>query len=75
MQDVPEEDGLVYIKNDKEYKTEDILNHFVNCKIENVSNYDLIRNIGDGTLGTRNIGDVGNLFYNFVEKCRIFFII
>ena len=45
MQDVPEEDGLVYIKNDKEYKTEDILNHFVNCKIENVSNYDLIGKI------------------------------
>ena len=56
MQDVPEEDGLVYIKNDKEYKTEDILNHFVNCKIENVSNYDLIRNIRDGTLETEHWG-------------------
>lgn len=42
MQDVPEEDGLVYIKNDENHKIEDILNNFINCKIESVSNYDLI---------------------------------
>ncbi len=47
MQDVPEEDGLVYIKNDGKYKVEDILNHFVECGIEKVSNYDLIGKIRD----------------------------
>lgn len=45
MQDVPEEDGLVYIKNDGKYKVEDILNCFANCKIIKVSNYDLIGEI------------------------------
>ena len=45
MQDVPEEDGLVYIKNNENYKIDNILNHFVNCKIESVSNYDLIGKI------------------------------
>ena len=42
MQDVPEEDGLVYIKKDKKLNEKDILNRFVNCKIVDVSNYDLI---------------------------------
>ena len=46
MQDVPEEDGLVYIKNKSENKKnnkpEKIINTFVDCKIEDVSNYDLI---------------------------------
>lgn len=42
MQDVPEEDGLVYIRNDGNLNEKDILNNFVNCKIEDVSNYDLI---------------------------------
>ena len=42
MQDVPEEDGLVYIKNDGKLNEKDILNNFVNCKIIDVSNYDLI---------------------------------
>ena len=42
MQDVPEEDGLVYIKNDGKFNEKDILNNFVNCKITGVSNYDLI---------------------------------
>ena len=42
MQDVPEEDGLVYIKNDGKLNENDILNNFVNCKITDVSNYDLI---------------------------------
>ena len=45
MQDVPEEDGLVYIKNDSEINEKDILNSFVNCKIKDVSNYDLIGEI------------------------------
>ena len=42
MQDVPEEDGLVYVKNDGKLNEKDILNNFVNCKIIDVSNYDLI---------------------------------
>ncbi len=42
MQDVPEEDGLVYIPVDKKHSSKNILNNFVNCKIESVSNYDLI---------------------------------
>ena len=42
MQDVPEEDGLVYIKNDGKFNEKDILNNFVDCKITDVSNYDLI---------------------------------
>lgn len=45
MQDVPEEDGLVYIKDAKNYKQEDILNHFIECQIEEVSEYDLIGKI------------------------------
>ena len=42
MQDVPEEDGLVYIKKDKNLNENKVLNNFVNCKIIDVSNYDLI---------------------------------
>lgn len=42
MYDVPEEDGLVYIKNDENSNEKSILNNFVNCKITDVSNYDLI---------------------------------
>lgn len=42
MQDVPEEDGIVYIKNSNKVKDIDILNHFVNIKITDVSNYDLV---------------------------------
>lgn len=42
MQDVPEEDGLVYIKNDKEIKLENVLNNFVECEIVNVNDYDFI---------------------------------
>lgn len=45
MQDVPEEDGLVYIKKDKNLNENEILNSFVNCKIIDVSNYDLIGEI------------------------------
>ena len=42
MQDVPEEDGLVYIKKDKNLNENEVLNSFINCKIIDVSNYDLI---------------------------------
>ena len=42
MQDVPEEDGLVYIKNDGKINEKEVLNSFRDCKIENVSDYDLI---------------------------------
>lgn len=45
MQDVPEEDGLVYIKDAQNYKQEDILNYFIDCKIEEASEYDLIGKI------------------------------
>lgn len=45
MQDVPEEDGLVYIKNNKDLDENTILNNFMNCKIIEVSNYDLIGKI------------------------------
>lgn len=43
MQDVPDIDGLVYIKNDDEnIDKESILNNFVNCNIVEISDYDLI---------------------------------
>lgn len=42
MQDVPEMDGIVYIKNETNKKSEEIVNHFVNCKVTDVSDYDLI---------------------------------
>ena len=45
MQDIPEEDGFVYIKNDGTINEKDALNQFVNCKIIDVSNYDLIGEI------------------------------
>lgn len=45
MQDVPEEDGLVYIRKDKNLNENEVLNNFVNCKIIYVSNYDLIGEI------------------------------
>lgn len=45
MQDVPEEDGLVYIQNDGKLNEKDILNSFIECKITDVSNYDLISEI------------------------------
>ena len=41
MQDVPEIDGLVYIKNDQKIK-DNIINNFAKCKIVEISNYDLI---------------------------------
>ena len=42
MQDVPEIDGIVYIKNRTKKREEDILNHFINCKVIDVNDYDLI---------------------------------
>ena len=42
MQDVPEMDGIVYIKNKTDKKPEDIVNHFVNCKVTDVREYDVI---------------------------------
>jgi len=39
IQDVPEIDGVVYIKNDFE---KNILNEFVKCKVIDISEYDLI---------------------------------
>ena len=45
MQDVPEEDGLVYIQNNGKLNEKDILNSFIECKITDVSNYDLIGEI------------------------------
>ena len=45
MQDVPEEDGLVYIENNENLNESEILDNFVNCKIVDVSNYDLIGEI------------------------------
>lgn len=42
IQDVPEMDGIVYIKNQTDKKPEEIVNHFINCKITDVSEYDMI---------------------------------
>lgn len=45
IQNVPDEDGLVYIKNDGKFKAEDVLNSFVDCEIVGVSDYDLMGKI------------------------------
>ncbi len=42
MQDVPDIDGIVYIKNETYENQEKILNHFIDCEIVDVKNYDLI---------------------------------
>ena len=42
MQDVPEIDGLVYIKNNSKNSKENKLNKFLKCKIIEISDYDLI---------------------------------
>ena len=42
MQDVPEIDGLVYIKITPKDNIEKTINTFVKCKIIEVNNYDLI---------------------------------
>lgn len=44
MQDVPEMDGLVYIKNENLLR-EGVMNHFVKCKIIKISNYDLMAEV------------------------------
>ena len=44
MQDVPDIDGLVYIKNDNKELKNDLINSFKICKIEDVDNYDLLAN-------------------------------
>ena len=41
--DVPEEDGIVYIKRNE--KNENLLNQFIWCKIVDVSDYDLIAEV------------------------------
>ena len=45
MQDVPDIDGLVYIKNNAEENPEKFINKFIKCKIIYVDNYDLIAEI------------------------------
>ena len=45
MQDVPDIDGLVYIKNNAEENPEKLINKFIKCKIIYVDNYDLIAEI------------------------------
>lgn len=42
FQDVPEIDGVVYVKNEGDRKLEDVLNNFVECEVVEVSEYDLI---------------------------------
>ena len=42
LQDVPEIDGVVYIKNNGNKKFEEVLNNFVECEVVEVSEYDLI---------------------------------
>ena len=42
MQDVPEIDGLVYIKNNSKNPKESKLNKFEKCKITEINDYDLI---------------------------------
>ena len=51
FQDVPEIDGVVYIKNNGNRKFEDVLNNFVECEVVEVSEYDLIaRFVKEGVL-------------------------
>lgn len=45
MQDAPDIDGLVYLKNDEELSQEDLLNSFQKCEIIDVKDYDLIAKI------------------------------
>lgn len=41
--DVPEEDGVVFIKKDKELE----IGSFIKCKVEEVRDYDLIAKMED----------------------------
>lgn len=45
MQDVPDIDGLVYIKNENVGNESEIINQFKKCKIIKVDNYDIIAKI------------------------------
>ena len=45
MQDIPEEDGIVYIKNTKELDENKLINTFVRVKIIDINSYDLIGKI------------------------------
>ena len=45
IENVPDIDGLVYIKNKDKLNEKDLINKFVNCKIINVNSYDLIGEI------------------------------
>lgn len=45
MQDVPEIDGLTFIKNDKKLDEKDYLNKFVECEVIDINDYDLIAKI------------------------------
>lgn len=44
-QDVPEIDGIVYIKNDRSLKDQNLLNNIIKCKIVDINDYDLIATI------------------------------
>ena len=45
IENVPDIDGLVYIKNKDKLNEKNLINKFVNCKIINVNSYDLIGEI------------------------------
>ena len=45
IENVPDIDGLIYIKNDDKLKDKELINKFVNCKVINVNSYDLIGEI------------------------------
>ena len=45
IENVPDIDGLVYIKNNDKLKGKDLINEFVNCKIIDVNSYDLVGKI------------------------------
>ncbi len=44
-QDVPEIDGFVYVKNERNLKEKNLINNFVKCEITDINNYDLIAKI------------------------------
>ena len=45
IENVPDIDGLVYIKNDGKLRESEMINKFINCKIIEVNSYDLIGKI------------------------------
>ena len=42
IENVPDIDGLIYIKNDDKLKDKELINKFANCKVIKVNSYDLI---------------------------------